>query len=736
MLNWGRLEVEFNFSFGRVHFIRRSIMLSNRLRAIVGAMALLFWTIPAVADVCYLPNSNCGLLGPEEKGPVPVPDDDKNKCPADYVKDCPRINTNLQKYVKKDGCCRAVCRYESFSDCVTNSSTNYCELDEQTQCYKQAVAPVTCVDYNDTAEKAQDPNCDCEQCEDDTTRYKCECVEPTPETCKSYGESLTPPKIYDTESSLVCGSNQKKQSIDVIKNDKTCYQCVNKTCEDYGKKDKGQCGNGFREVDDTAHPGCVECVPQQVENNEICFKLNYTCNGKTCSDTYFNKFMKLINNGGLKVSSMQYPAGIRQDNDLYCLSKELFISDNRVLSDDDEYMPESSFSVIDFKFNLSYSGSDYSDKYSVYKFKGGSETDKNKSYTTSYELSPNAFIYENDIYYIKNNSGYDCDEIYTNYIGIDNEKVLACYQKAGYEKLTSNPVNLNIELFQATGEYRCIYFTATCPKLKDNGEYPGYCIDRINGSVIDSKETDRIGNIAFNYQRATTDSDTANVQFDFGSLYEITGNDSDSIKFKICGVGNDRLKDWDVVNITVKSNIYSDIEGKGSYLYAPGTTECQPYKESGLCDSKEYTYNITNNEASANFVPFNEYTLACSYNIDDKQSYVSTTCQPILRYNRKQLEYDFSGKFNCNFSIAAGCSSNCYTSDERDYTFRPEDNYNERKDQLFEFTKDTVATQKCYRLNPAASACEVKPSCSFRTLPSEIKTGLNAKGYYNIISKP
>ena len=321
-------------------------MLSNRLRAIVGAMALLFWAIPAVADVCFLPNSNCGLSGPEEKGPVPVPDDDKNKCPADYVKDCPRINTTLQKYDKKDGCCRAVCRYESSSDCVAKSSTNYCELDSQTQCYKQAVAPVTCVGYNDTAEKAEDPNCDCEPCEDNitnTTRYKCECVEPTPETCKSYGESLTPPKIYDTESSLVCGSNQKKQSIDVIKNDKTCYQCVNKTCEDYGKKDKGQCGNGFREVDDTAHPGCVECVPQQVENNEICFKLNYTCNGKTCSGTYFNKFMNLINKGGLKVSSDDYPTGIRQDNDLYCLSKELFISNNRVLSDDDEYMPESSF---------------------------------------------------------------------------------------------------------------------------------------------------------------------------------------------------------------------------------------------------------------------------------------------------------------------------------------------------------------------------------------------------------
>lgn len=714
-------------------------MLSNRLRAIVGAMALLFWAIPAVADVCYLPNSNCGLLGPEEKGPAQVPDDDKNKCPADYVKDCPRINTTLQKYVKKDGCCRAVCRYESFSDCVTNSSTNYCELDEQTQCYKQAVAPVTCVDYNDTAEKAQDPNCDCEQCEDDTTRYKCECVEPTPETCKSYGESLTPPKIYDTESSLVCGSNQKKQSIDVIKNDKTCYQCVNKTCEDYGKKDKGQCGNGFREVDDTAHPGCVECVPQQVESNEICINFNYTCNGSTCQDEKFDKFMELVNNGGLKVDLFNEGKDIiTPNNSVYCLPKETIISKFVTYQQDEDGEP---MTVFDIGYFIDYTNADYFKKLHTadrYKFKGGTEIDNFS--ISEYNRAINMFVYKNELYYRDADQSTDDFDMFNDCYNKDDdasiEKTISCMVDNGYAKVKSNTITLDIELFQAVGKERCIYFTATCPKLKDNGYFPGYCIDRISGSVTDSKETNRIGNIYFNYQRTTTDSDTANVQLDFDSLYTITGNDRDSIEFKICGVENERLKDWDVVNITVKSNIYSDIEGKGSYLYAPGTTECQPYKESGLCDSKKYTYDITNDRASANFVPFNEYTLVCSYDIDDKQSSVSTKCKPILRYNRKQLENDFAGKFNCNLSIAAGCSSNCYTSNEMAYTFRPTDNYNERKDQLFEFTKDTVATQECHRMNPAASACEVRPSCSFRPILTDIKTGLNANGYYNIISKP
>lgn len=639
-------------------------MLSNRLRAIVGAMALLFWAIPAVADVCYLPNSNCGLLGPEEKGPVPVPDDDKNKCPADYVKDCPRINTTLQKYDKKDGCCRAVCLYESQPDCVAKSSTNYCELDSQTQCYKQAVAPVTCVGYNDTAEKAEDPNCDCEQCEDtttNTTRYKCECVEPTPETCKSYGESLTPPQIYDTESSLVCGSNQKKQSINKIKNDKMCYQCVNKTCEDYGKKDKGQCGNGFREVDDTAHPGCVECVPQQVENNEICFKLVFKCNGETCSDSDLEKIginntLTFNNPDSLTPSySSDQHTGYSGSSTCYRKQDILAMMNNR---DKDYYaMP---YVALKVETNVDDYNSNHPNE-NNYFFKNSD----NDNFFTKYV----ALINNNGTlqYTLINKHGKDQSDDTNSGVGIVPGEYIECYAKmcedgntnnCTYDKIykcywenkdikqvTSSTIEIPVELGNFTGAQKCIYFTAKCPDLQKNGGKAENCIDKVTATIIASKSTQdssRVGTIFEYYPNKIREPQSGyykvsykDMSFNEGST--INGN---NVTFKICGydeytteegdpVAANYIQDWDNVSVYVEANRKVDSNGNGGYLYADKNYDDNLYDDSiikgsneeyctkgssptwgNLCKDNTYLYELSDIQKSAKFVPILIYNFS------------------------------------------------------------------------------------------------------------------------------
>lgn len=722
-------------------------MLSNRLRAIVGAMALLFWAIPAVADVCYLPNSNCGLRGPEEKGPAPVPDDDKNKCPADYSKDCPRINTTLQEYDKKDGCCRAVCRYKSFSDCVAKSSTNYCELDSQTQCYKQAVAPVTCVGYNDTAEKAEDPNCDCEQCEDtttNTTRYKCECVEPTPETCKSYGESLTPPQIYDTESSLVCGSNQKKQSINKIKNDKMCYQCVNKTCEDYGKKDKGQCGNGFREVDDTAHPGCVECVPQQVESNEICFKLKYTCNGRTCSGTDFNKFMNLLDNDGLIAKNDG--SDMVSNNGLYCVSKESLADVVWELEPQD---------LITFDFSPNYTEAAKTDDYyknlkelNRYMFKENSSRD---SFSTGVSL----FSYKNELYYMKDLVDKEIYEACDKELNVGNNgetdiyndefqaKFLSCMVGKGYAKVPSTTINIDIDLLKLTGARKCIYFTATCPKLQENGGTAGYCIDRISVSVIDSAEESRINNVSFDYRRTSTIIDSSLVTFGFSTIAEVDG---ENVKFSICGTRNDPLKDWDIVSISVDSNIYSDYEGKGGYLYDQETSCDSPYSSYGnMCVSKTYEYKLGEDTKEAKFMPFIKYDFdveSTTVDFADTGNYGAWigSCEVSLTTNKKQTKplngerVELSLDFTKTACVSI-CTSKEYTPIFEGVRTLYDGTYGYNS-FITSYGDDTDEIGYiCYARAAWARTCEPTAVCKIYDDGITLKRGYNYKdGYYYIIN--
>lgn len=731
-------------------------MLSNRLRAIVGAMALLFWAIPAVADVCFLPNSNCGLSGPEEKGPVPVPDDDKNKCPADYSKDCPRINTTLQKYDKKDGCCRAVCRYESSSDCVAKSSTNYCELDSQTQCYKQAIAPVTCVGYNDTAEKAEDPNCDCEPCEDtttNTTRYKCECVEPTPETCKSYGESLTPPQIYDTESSLVCGSNQKKQSINKIRNDKMCYQCVNKTCEDYGKKDKGQCVNGFREVDDAAHPGCVECVPQQVENNEICFKLNYTCNGKICSnsDTNFKKFMYLIDKGGL---SAQYngDSDMELKDGLYCVSKER-------LADNVGYLEPKD--LITFYFNPDYDEAAKTDDY--YEKESNRYIFKKNNSRASFKTGVSLFSYENELYYKKDLVG---TEIYDACIkGLDDDnngetdieaKFLSCLVGKGYAKVPSTTININIDLWRLAGDPKCRYFTATCPKLDKNGGNAGYCIDQISVKVTDSAEKSRINN-SFDYRRTSTvtedpfDNRPSSTTFGFSTKADVDG---ENVTFSICGPKYNPLEDWDTVSITVFSNIYSDSEGKGGYLYDEETSCASNSRSSiygNMCVWKEYIYQLDEDTKEAKFMPFIKYDFAVestTVDLADTSKYGAWigSCKVSLTTNKKptkSIEEKIEEKrveLSLNFTNTK-CGSNCtpieYTPKfEKFSTLFDGGVYYGYNSFKASYEYDTAkANHICYAQAQGAITCEPTAVCKIYDGGIKLKPGYNYEdGYYYIIN--
>lgn len=436
------------------------------------------------------------------------------------------------------------------------------------------------------------------------------------------------------------------------------------TCEKINSnyKSSGECADGEK-VDagiyDADGNKCFYC--KKTEDDNLCFKLVFKCNGETCSDSDLeqigiNNTLTFNNPDSLTPSySSDQHTGYSGSSTCYRKQDILAMMNNR-----DESFYAMPYVALKVETNVNDYNINHPNE-NNYIFKNSD----NDNFFTKYV----ALINNNGTlqYTLINKHDEDQSDDTNSGVGIVPGEYIECYAKmcedgntnnCTYDKIykcywenkdikqvTSSPIEIPIELGNFTGAPKCIYFTAKCPHLQNNGGKAENCIDKVTATIIASKSTQdssRVGTIFEYYPNKIREPQSGyykvsykDMSFNEGST--INGN---NVTFKICGydeytteegdpVAANYIQDWDKVNVYVEANRKVDSNGNGGYLYADKNYNDKLYDDSiikgsneeyctkgssptwgNLCKDNTYLYELSDIQKSAKFVPILIYNFS------------------------------------------------------------------------------------------------------------------------------